>query len=79
MLAERDRAFLKQLRLNREYEAELMKDVPGWEVGTWFGQKVFATEPDDKWVIDPRGRPTVTAGSDHYFRPFLSPSVRHHI
>lgn len=32
LLAERDREFLKQLRRNRDAEAELMKDVPGWEV-----------------------------------------------
>lgn len=32
MLAERDREYLKQLRRNRDAEAELMKDVPGWEV-----------------------------------------------
>ena len=23
--------------------------------------------------IDPRGRPTVTAGSDHYIRPYVRP------
>lgn len=33
LLAERDREFLKQLRRNRDAEAELMRDVPGWEVG----------------------------------------------
>lgn len=33
LLAERDRAYMKQLRINRDAEAELMKDVPGWEVG----------------------------------------------
>ena len=32
LLAERDRAYLKQLRQNRDAECELMKDVPGWEV-----------------------------------------------
>lgn len=32
LLAERDREYLKQLRKNRDAEAELMKDVPGWEV-----------------------------------------------
>lgn len=32
LLAERDREYLKQLRRNRDAEAELMKDVPGWEV-----------------------------------------------
>lgn len=32
LLAERDREYLKQLRRNRDAEAELMKNVPGWEV-----------------------------------------------
>lgn len=34
LLAERDREYLKQLRRNRDAEAELMRDVPGWEVRT---------------------------------------------
>lgn len=33
--------FLRQLRLNREYERELMKDVPDWTVGTYWGDKIF--------------------------------------
>ena len=41
------REYLKQLRKNREAEAELMKDVEGWEVGTYFGQPVYRTLPDD--------------------------------
>lgn len=32
LLAERDWEYLKQLRRNRDAEAELMRDVPGWEV-----------------------------------------------
>lgn len=32
LLAERDREYLKQIRRNRDAEAELMRDVPGWEV-----------------------------------------------
>jgi NADH dehydrogenase (ubiquinone) 1 alpha subcomplex subunit 13 len=32
LMAERDRAYLKQLRKNRDEEERLMKDVPGWEV-----------------------------------------------
>lgn len=51
MLAERDREFLKQCRRNRDAETELMKDVEGWEVGTWYGHKVYKTI-GDKW-IDP--------------------------
>ena len=41
MLAERDREFLKQLRRNRDAEEKLMKDVEGWEVGTFYGHKVY--------------------------------------
>lgn len=43
MLAERDRAWLKQIHNNREWEEELMKDIPGWEVGTLWGEKVYKT------------------------------------
>jgi len=51
MLAERDREFLKQCRRNRDAEAKLMADVEGWEVGTWYGNKVYKTL-NGKW-IDP--------------------------
>ncbi|XP_055637908.1 NADH dehydrogenase [ubiquinone] 1 alpha subcomplex subunit 13 [Toxorhynchites rutilus septentrionalis] len=50
LLAERDREYLKQLRRNRDEEAELMKNVKGWEVGTWYGEPVFKTLPKDKFV-----------------------------
>lgn len=33
LFAERDREYLKQLRRNRDEEAKLMANVPGWEVG----------------------------------------------
>ncbi|XP_040566066.1 NADH dehydrogenase [ubiquinone] 1 alpha subcomplex subunit 13 [Lepeophtheirus salmonis] len=48
LLAERDRTFLKELRVNRDWEEEVMKDVPGWEVGTWFGEQVYKTS--NKWM-----------------------------
>ena len=47
LMAERDREYLKQLRRNRDWEAKLMDDVDGWEVGTWLGQKVYKASPDD--------------------------------
>ncbi|KXJ71416.1 NADH dehydrogenase [ubiquinone] 1 alpha subcomplex subunit 13 [Aedes albopictus] len=50
LLAERDREYLKQLRRNRDEEADLMKNVKGWEVGTWYGEPVFKTLPKDKFV-----------------------------
>lgn len=50
LYAERDREFLKQLRRNRNEEAELMKNVEGWKVGTWYGEKIYNTLPDDTLV-----------------------------
>ena len=50
MIAERDREFLKQLRRNRDEEAKLMANVPGWEVGTWYGQPIYKTLPKDTLV-----------------------------
>ena len=55
MLAERDREFLKQLRKNRDAEEKLMKDVEGWEVGTFYGHKVYkvksASAPPLFWIV----------------------------
>jgi hypothetical protein len=42
--------FLKQLRRNRDEEAKLMANVPGWEVGTWYGEPVYKTLPPDTLV-----------------------------
>ncbi|XP_069699514.1 NADH dehydrogenase [ubiquinone] 1 alpha subcomplex subunit 13 [Periplaneta americana] len=50
LTAERDREFLKQLRRNRDEEAKLMANVPGWEVGTWYGEPVYKTLPPDTLV-----------------------------
>lgn len=48
LLAEKDREYLKQLRKNREEERDLMKNVEGWKVGTWYGEPIFhATKEDD--------------------------------
>jgi NADH dehydrogenase (ubiquinone) 1 alpha subcomplex subunit 13 len=55
LLAEQDRIVLRQYRANRDEETKLMKDVPGWEVGTWFGDKVFKSRtyfPDRPHVLD---------------------------
>ncbi|KAK0162915.1 hypothetical protein PV327_006645 [Microctonus hyperodae] len=48
LLAQRDREFLKQLRRNRDEEAKLMEDYPGWVVGTYFGEPIYKGEPKDK-------------------------------
>lgn len=47
LLAERDREYLKQVRRNRDEEAKLMKDVPGWKVGTWYGEPIYKTKQGD--------------------------------
>ncbi|XP_044756603.1 NADH dehydrogenase [ubiquinone] 1 alpha subcomplex subunit 13 [Coccinella septempunctata] len=46
LLAERDRNYLKQLRRNRDAERELMKDVEGWKVGTYYGEPIYESKPD---------------------------------
>ncbi|VDO83631.1 unnamed protein product [Soboliphyme baturini] len=49
LFAERDRLWLKLMRRNRDIENEVMKDVPGWKTGTWYGEPVYFTLPKDKW------------------------------
>ncbi|XP_067935308.1 NADH dehydrogenase [ubiquinone] 1 alpha subcomplex subunit 13-like [Watersipora subatra] len=41
LLAERNRHYLKQLVRNREAEKEIMKDVPGWVPGTFYGTPIY--------------------------------------
>ncbi|CAH8487040.1 unnamed protein product [Dicrocoelium dendriticum] len=41
LFAEQERLYLRQLRRNRDYEAKLMADVPGWKVGHWHDVPVF--------------------------------------
>lgn len=67
LLAERDREYLKQIRRNRDEEAELMKNVPGWVVGTWYGEPVFKTLPKTQWV-DPSIYDFYGQTSDREFR-----------
>ena len=51
MQAETDRILLWQMRRNRDEENELMKDVPGWVTGTWFGENVFKSNPNlEEWI-----------------------------
>ncbi|KAA0188158.1 Cell death-regulatory protein GRIM19 [Fasciolopsis buskii] len=51
ILAEQERLYLKQIRRNRDYETELMRDVPGWKVGHWHDYPLFHN-PRGLW-IDP--------------------------
>lgn len=48
LLVEQERKFLRQLRILREDERELMKDHPGWKIGTLYGEPVFKTLPEGK-------------------------------
>ncbi|KAK5649858.1 hypothetical protein RI129_000887 [Pyrocoelia pectoralis] len=52
LLAERDREYMKQLRRNRDAEEDLMKNVKGWEVGTYYGKPIYRTVPKDT-LIEP--------------------------
>lgn len=47
LLAEQERKFLLHLRNLREEERELMKDHPGWKLGTLYGEKPFKTLPEN--------------------------------
>lgn len=53
MVAEQERKFLLHLRAVREEERELMKNVPGWKLGTLYGEPVFKCLPKD--TIPPIG------------------------
>lgn len=46
MVAEQERKFLLHLRELRDQERELMKDHPGWIVGTLYGERLFKTLPE---------------------------------
>ncbi|VDK89644.1 unnamed protein product [Dibothriocephalus latus] len=48
LIAEQQRMYLKHLIKNRDYEKELMKDVPGWEVGHWHDCPLYHN-PRDLW------------------------------
>ncbi|KAK0427709.1 hypothetical protein QR680_010383 [Steinernema hermaphroditum] len=54
LTAERDRQWLKMLKKNRDLENEVMKDVPGWVTGTWYGEPVYYTLGDKWWDPDQR-------------------------
>uniref|UniRef100_A0A0K0F8X8 NADH dehydrogenase [ubiquinone] 1 alpha subcomplex subunit 13 n=1 Tax=Strongyloides venezuelensis TaxID=75913 RepID=A0A0K0F8X8_STRVS len=49
LVAERDREWLRFLKKNRDLENEIMKDVPGWKTGTWYGEPVYFTLGDKWW------------------------------
>ncbi|KAI6190671.1 NADH dehydrogenase [ubiquinone] 1 alpha subcomplex subunit 13 [Aphelenchoides bicaudatus] len=66
LTAERDRSWLKHVSKNREYENEIMKDVPGWVTGTWYGEPVYFTLGEKWW--DPTELEFFVHSEDHAFK-----------
>ncbi|CAK9820153.1 NADH dehydrogenase [ubiquinone] 1 alpha subcomplex subunit 13 [Anthophora quadrimaculata] len=48
--AENDRAMLKYLKQLHQLEEDIMKDFPLWETGTFLGEPVYKTLPEDTYV-----------------------------
>lgn len=42
--------FLKQIKRNMAEEKELMKNYPGWKVGTYLGEPIYKTVPEDEFI-----------------------------
>ncbi|KAK6053282.1 GRIM-19 protein [Cooperia oncophora] len=74
LTAERDRYWLKLLKKNRDLEEEVMKDVPGWKTGTWYGEPVYFTLGDKWW--DPSQHEIYAHSQRHVF--FKDLLWRHH-
>ena len=66
LMAERDREYLKQTLRNREEERELMKNVKGWVVGTYYGEKLYKL-PENETV----------QGSIHDYYVHADPKYKH--
>jgi len=43
------RRVLKQMRRNRDEETELMKNVKGWETGTYYGEPIFFLDEENQY------------------------------
>ncbi|KAK2583373.1 hypothetical protein KPH14_009364 [Odynerus spinipes] len=71
LLAERDRAFLKQLKRNREEEKELMKYYPSWKVGTYYGEPIYRSLPEDQLVEPDAYEYYAHSHPDHYTKKHL--------
>uniref|UniRef100_A0A224XVM8 NADH dehydrogenase [ubiquinone] 1 alpha subcomplex subunit 13 n=1 Tax=Panstrongylus lignarius TaxID=156445 RepID=A0A224XVM8_9HEMI len=67
--AERDREYLKQLKRNRDEEANLMKNVDGWVVGMYKGEPVYKTLPPDT-LVKPTLLEYYVHSSDKNFRAY---------
>lgn len=42
-------SILRQIRRNRDAEAELMKNVERWEVGTYYGEPIFFLDDENQY------------------------------
>lgn len=42
-------SVLKQMRRNRDAEADLMKNVERWEVGTYYGEPIFFLDDEQQF------------------------------
>jgi len=74
LTAERDRLWLKTLAKNRQMENEVMKDVPGWVTGTWYGEPVYFTLGEKWW--DPTALEFFAHSEDNSV--WRDPLWRHH-
>jgi NADH dehydrogenase (ubiquinone) 1 alpha subcomplex subunit 13 len=70
LLAEEHRMYLRQLRKNRDYENELMKDVPGWVTGTLYGEPVYNNINKRFPVVHPEAYWAHTRFSNMYDRVY---------
>ncbi|ODN01726.1 NADH dehydrogenase [ubiquinone] 1 alpha subcomplex subunit 13 [Orchesella cincta] len=69
LFAEKDRLYLKRMRSLRDEEEELMKGVPGWVVGTYWGEPIYHTRPENEWHdITPT---EYLAHSPHYKQQYM--------
>lgn len=64
-MKERNCRHLKNMWRLREEERELMKDHPGWVVGTLYGEPLYAT-------IDSNDMPDLSSAHFYALRPFKS-------
>ncbi|KAL1453812.1 hypothetical protein WDU94_010124 [Cyamophila willieti] len=68
VIAEKDRALLKNLRKMRDEETELMKNVEGWETGTLFGEKIYKTQSEDEFRLPSMNEYYAQCKPEEYFK-----------
>ncbi|KOC60306.1 hypothetical protein WH47_08678, partial [Habropoda laboriosa] len=72
--AENDRNILRFLKEVRTLEEDVMKDFPYWETGTYLGEPIFKTLPEDTYV---RPRPADCFAFMSYTDIPLGPTAHH--